>query len=126
MATGRIQDVLSRLEGVRQTGEHQHEAKCPAHEDRHPSLAIGLGDDGRVLLRCQAGCEFEAIVAALGMEPCDLFADNGQQSGNAQARQSDNGAMRDWPALAARYERDIDPAKRDDKIPLDEQVVCAC
>ncbi|TPE53224.1 DUF7146 domain-containing protein [Amaricoccus solimangrovi] len=40
-------------------------ACCPAHEDKHPSLSIGIGADGRLLLHCFAGCSFEAIVAAL-------------------------------------------------------------
>jgi antitoxin (DNA-binding transcriptional repressor) of toxin-antitoxin stability system len=30
------------------------------------------GRDGRVLLRCHAGCEFAAIVAAIGLQPADL------------------------------------------------------
>ena len=29
-----------------------HKALCPAHDDHNPSLAIGVGDDGRVLLTC--------------------------------------------------------------------------
>ena len=31
-------------------------ARCPAHDDRTPSLSIAQGDDGRVLLKCHAGC----------------------------------------------------------------------
>ena len=42
-------------------------AKCPAHEDRNPSLSIKEGGDGRVLLFCHAGCPTENIVAALGV-----------------------------------------------------------
>ena len=46
---------------------------CPAHEDRSPSLTIGIGDDGRVLLTCHAGCSLGAILEALGLEAADLF-----------------------------------------------------
>jgi hypothetical protein len=50
-------------------------AKCPAHEDTHPSLMIGEGRKGDVLLTCHAGCTPEAIVHALGLTLRDLFAD---------------------------------------------------
>ena len=32
-------------------------ARCPAHDDREPSLSIRDGGDGRVLVHCHAGCE---------------------------------------------------------------------
>jgi hypothetical protein len=48
-------------------------AKCPAHEDNNPSLSIGEGNDGRTLLHCHAGCTAEAICAAVGIRPSDLF-----------------------------------------------------
>ena len=41
------------------------EARCPAHEDKNPSLSIGDGDNGRLLTCCQAGCSPEAVWAAL-------------------------------------------------------------
>lgn len=47
--------------------------RCPAHEDQHPSLSIGKGQDGRVLVRCHAGCAPESIVAAVGREMRDLM-----------------------------------------------------
>ena len=49
-------------------------ARCPAHEDRSPSLSIGRGDDGRCLLHCHAGCSVDAVLEALGLRPGDLFA----------------------------------------------------
>lgn len=52
---------------------------CPAHEDRTPSLAVTAGDDDRVLLHCHAGCEVDAVVAADGLTPADLFADSGRR-----------------------------------------------
>lgn len=47
--------------------------ECPAHEDRAPSLSISAGADGKVLLFCHAGCDFAAIVRALGLEEGALF-----------------------------------------------------
>ncbi len=53
---------------------------CPAHEDRSPSLTIGIGDDGRVLLNCKAGCSFDAVVESLGLEAKDLFPESASAS----------------------------------------------
>ena len=39
--------------------------QCPAHADRSPSLSIRVGRDGRVLLRCHAGCDSEDVLEAL-------------------------------------------------------------
>jgi hypothetical protein len=44
-------------------------ARCPAHDDQRASLSIGQGEDGRLLLHCHAGCEFDAILKASGVEP---------------------------------------------------------
>jgi 5S rRNA maturation endonuclease (ribonuclease M5) len=46
--------------------------RCPAHPDRKPSLSVTDADD-RVLVRCQAGCETEAVLNALGLQWGDLF-----------------------------------------------------
>ncbi len=40
-------------------------ARCPAHNDRTPSLSIRDADDGKVLVRCHAGCDQNAVIAAL-------------------------------------------------------------
>ena len=63
---------LSRLRGVRRSGAGWA-ALCPAHDDRQASLSVSEGEDGRVLVKCHAGCSVEAIVAAMGLELRDLF-----------------------------------------------------
>jgi putative DNA primase/helicase len=40
-------------------------ARCPAHDDRKPSLSIRQGDDGKVLVRCHAGCEQAHLITVL-------------------------------------------------------------
>lgn len=40
-------------------------ARCPAHDDRTPSLSIRSTDDGKVLVHCHAGCGQEQVVSAL-------------------------------------------------------------
>ena len=64
--------LISRLEGVRNTGQDRWLAKCPAHEDRSPSLAIREVDD-RLLIHCFAGCSVFEICNAVGLEVSDLF-----------------------------------------------------
>ncbi len=67
-----MDEFLRRLDGVRRSGSGWT-AKCPGHDDRHASLSVGEGGDGRVLLKCFAGCEAEALVAALGLTLADLM-----------------------------------------------------
>ena len=51
-------------------------ARCPAHEDRRPSLSVSEGDDGRALVRCHAGCTVDAICDAVGLRVADLMTDD--------------------------------------------------
>lgn len=68
--------VVARLEGVITAGAGRWYARCPAHEDRSPSLSISTGDDGRVLLHCFTGCSVDEIRQALGLRWADLFPDD--------------------------------------------------
>lgn len=69
---GAVEHVLDRLDKVKRTGDGWV-ARCPAHEDRNPSLSIGEGSDGRVLLNCHAGCSLDAILRALHLDERSLF-----------------------------------------------------
>jgi len=69
---GPLGAVLSRLDRPKRAGRG-YAARCPAHEDRSASLSIAAGDDGRVLLHCFAGCSTDTVLAALGLQPRDLF-----------------------------------------------------
>lgn len=74
-----VDEILVRLEKVRKN-ERGWTARCPAHEDRSPSLSIAEGDDGRILLRCFAGCPTDRVLAAMGLKLSDLFAgDRGER-----------------------------------------------
>ena len=72
-ASDPIQAVLNRLEGVRGTGSYQWQARCPAHDDKHASLSLGRGDDGRALLHCHAGCALADVLKAIGISGSELF-----------------------------------------------------
>lgn len=54
--------LLGRLDGLRQTGPDRWIARCPAHDGKHPSLAIRVTDAERVLVYCFSGCPIESIL----------------------------------------------------------------
>ena len=70
-----LDDLLQRLEGVKKSGVG-FVARCPAHEDREPSLSIREGEKG-IVLHCHAGCPTEAVCAAIGLTLADLYVPNG-------------------------------------------------
>jgi hypothetical protein len=63
---------LGLLQGVTPNGDGW-KARCPAHDDKTPSLSITAGDDGRTLLKCFAGCTTDSVCAALHLTLADLF-----------------------------------------------------
>ncbi len=67
-----LEKVLARLKGVR-AARRGWTACCPAHGNRIPSLSIGLGEHGQVLLKCFTGCSVACIVQAMGLTMMDLF-----------------------------------------------------
>ena len=75
-----VRDVLASFSGVKQSGAGWS-AKCPAHEDRCASLSIGQGDDGTWLVKCHAGCNVDAVLAAAHLELRDLFPTSGASTG---------------------------------------------
>jgi len=70
-----IDIFIQRLDGLRGSNG-RYQAKCPAHEDRSPSLSIKEATDGRVLIHCHAGCEVADVVESVGLELGDLFPDD--------------------------------------------------
>ncbi|MCW5935035.1 MAG: AAA family ATPase [Fimbriimonadia bacterium] len=70
------QRFLNRLHSVKTTGQGWM-ARCPAHEDKTPSLSISEGQNGTILIKCFAGCLPEAIMKALGLTLKDLYPEKG-------------------------------------------------
>ena len=50
-------------------------ARCPAHNDRTPSLSLRDTGDGKVLVRCHAGCDQDEVIAHL--KSSGLWTQNG-------------------------------------------------
>lgn len=87
-ATNRVVEALEKAGCAPRQRANGWDARCPAHEDSHPSLSVAAGNAG-ALLHCQAGCPTEAVVSALGLVMGDLFD-----------RPRDGG---DGPRIAATY-----------------------
>ena len=60
--------------------------KCPAHDDRTASLCIGTGADGRILVKCQAGCDTRDVVKAMGLKMSDLYPEGSKPAASGQRK----------------------------------------
>lgn len=69
--------LLSRLEAVEETGPGRRLARCPAHDDRQPSLSIREAEGGTLLVKCWAHREVAHVVGAVGLELHHLFPPRG-------------------------------------------------
>jgi len=64
--------LLSRLEKVK--GKFPSwMALCPSHADNGPSLHVTAKDDGKVLIKCFAGCGASDVMTAIGLSLSDLY-----------------------------------------------------
>lgn len=68
-----FETVVHHLERVQRRSSDQVSARCPAHDDKGPSLSVRGLPDGRVLLHCFAGCTVHEVVSAMGLDLSDLF-----------------------------------------------------
>jgi len=67
-----IELILSQLQKVQNKG-NGFMACCPAHDDKNPSLSLMQLPDGRILMKCFAGCDVLEVLGALGLSVSDLF-----------------------------------------------------
>jgi hypothetical protein len=66
--------ILSKLDGVKSTGPNRWLARCSVHNEKTPSLAVRLLDDGRILMHCfGCGANGIEIIQSLGLDPAELF-----------------------------------------------------
>jgi len=66
-----LDEFLDKLERVHR-GPSSVTARCPAHDDRNPSLSISEGENGRLLVKCHATCETEDVLKAMGLTFADI------------------------------------------------------
>ena len=72
-----IDDFLRRIEGRIGSRPKRvssgYSCRCPAHDDKNPSLSISAASGGKILMKCHAGCTIEEICKALDLQVSDLF-----------------------------------------------------
>lgn len=74
MSARPIELLLPRLQAVRQVGPGRWFARCPAHDDRGPSLSIREASDSTALLNDFGGrCTAREIVEKIGLDLKSLF-----------------------------------------------------
>ncbi len=90
MREGPFAIILARLEELgcrpRRRGR-QWVALCPNHPDRCPSLSLREAEDGRVLLKCMAGCDTQAVLARLSIGWDALFPPEERRNGGDRHQQ---------------------------------------
>lgn len=62
-----IDDIAARCDKPRWFGMDRFTSRCPAHNDRTPSLSVRETKDGKLLLHCHAGCPQKDVMDALGL-----------------------------------------------------------
>ena len=67
-----IIEILSHFECVKKESDKEYSARCPAHDDKTPSLSIYINGDW-VNLKCYAGCSQDDILRTVGLNKNDLF-----------------------------------------------------
>lgn len=71
-----LDSLLSKLDGVRETGPGKWRARCPSHESKSLTLSIAEGDSGAALIYCFAGCGATEVLAAVGLQLSDLYPED--------------------------------------------------
>ncbi len=72
-------EIAKALHGKRNAGGWM--VKCPAHNDKNPSLSVSDGGEGKTLFHCFAGCSQDAVID--GLRAKGLWAMNGSTNGAA-------------------------------------------
>ena len=90
---------IARALGGRRTGGRWWLCRCPAHDDRTPSLSLCDGDRGPIV-RCWAGCDPRDVMAALRQR--GLLGETGAGSGHRVPTMPTPAGARDYDDAARR------------------------
>jgi len=68
-----IENFLSRLDKVKQVGNGEWVACCPAHDDKHPSMSVSEKGDTFVVKCHSQHCGGIAIMESVGLTASDFY-----------------------------------------------------
>jgi putative DNA primase/helicase len=85
-----VEQIAKALGGAHSNGDGSWSCRCPAHEDRSPSLSLSRRD-GKLLWHCHAGCPQDAVTDALRARGLLPRSGNGA-AGQATTAKKDDGA----------------------------------
>jgi len=68
-----VHEIVQRLDFCKEVKSGQWIARCPAHDDKSPSLGIKDVGGGRTLINCLAGCGATEVLEAIGLDLSDLY-----------------------------------------------------
>ena len=70
-----VNRIIDKLGKVKRSGS-RYMALCPCHDDRNPSLEVNW-NERKAWIKCHAGCDDKAVLAALGLGIRDLYPASG-------------------------------------------------
>lgn len=71
-----VDNLLSRLENSKSSGNGRWRAKCPVHQtesSKGRTLSVRETETGSVLIHCHAGCPADAVLTQLGLSFSDIM-----------------------------------------------------
>lgn len=69
-----VDEFVQRFDNPKPRRNGQYMVRCPCHDDKKNSLGI-KEDNGKIVLKCLAGCETARILDAVGATWSDLFVE---------------------------------------------------
>jgi putative DNA primase/helicase len=90
-------NVTTAAEVIKALGGRQHDGmcRCPAHDDKNPSLHVSSDRNGKVLYHCFAGCSQQQVLAALKARGINPSRKTPETTFNPQPHKSERGERRE-------------------------------
>lgn len=96
-------DRISTAFGLPSSAPGTYKVRCPAHDDRKPSLSVTIKPD-KALVKCLANCPTDAVLQKVGLTLSDLFFDDKSGSRREMARYEYRNAAGELQYAKIRYE----------------------
>ena len=96
---------LVRRGGPRGGAARSARGRCPAHDSHGLTLSLAETPEGAVLLHCHAGCTAGQVLAAVGLQPADLYPYRSTRRDGA------TGIGTSWRGVAAAADQLVDAAR---------------